>query len=111
MKSNLWGTADNRNNKDVSRDFIHLSQAIHTPGKNRDFKHQIAVILENCMEDEDYKSTAIKNLAILAAEYEQIKQDLEYFAYNKNPYYRNIQHLAAEIRKEEALFGCVDAKL
>ncbi len=88
MKPNLWETPVSRNAKDVSRDFIHLSQVMCDTRKGRDFKYQIAVILENCIEDEnydeEYKDIAVGNLVVMASDDEEVKGNLEYFASDKD---------------------------
>jgi len=84
----------------LSRDFQHLSQAIHKIGKDGNLKHELAVILEKCIKDEDYKNSAIGNLASLARDYEQVKTDLQYFVSSKDPDYAEIRPVAEAVIKE-----------
>ena len=99
--SDLWRTPVSRNAKDVSRDFIHLSQARCTVERDGDCRYEIAVILENCIEDEDYdekyKDTAVANLVAMARNDKKIKGYLEYFASDEDPDCKNIKPIAEEI--------------
>ena len=85
MMSDLWKSPVSRDVKDVSRDFIHLSQARYTDGTDKvaDCKYYIAVILENCPENKKYKDTAVANLVSMADD-EIIKESLEFYASYKD---------------------------
>jgi len=92
----MWAKIDKLDNG-ISRDFIRLTQVIHTIGQGDTVKYQLAVILENCLKDEDYKNTAIQNLVGLTRDYKQLGEDLQQFACSNDPAYRDIKPIAKEI--------------
>jgi len=82
-------------NNGLSRDFIHLTQRMGSDGKS--VKYGLAVILEKCIADEDYKDTAIKNLVGLAKDDAQLRKCLEYFSFSKDSAYKGIKPIAEEV--------------
>ena len=79
----------------ISRDFVHLSQVMGYGSES--VKYELAVILEKCIGNKDYKGTAIKNLVILAKDDERLKGDLEHFSCSKESSYKDIKPIAEEI--------------
>lgn len=87
--------------KDVVRDFMHLSQAMAYC--DEPIPPELVTILENCVdekEDSSYKSTTKANLIAYAAYDEKIKRALQYIAKNATTMYNNVQQLAKEIHDE-----------
>ena len=83
--------------KDIARDFMHLSQAIHQG--NDPISYELVVILENCIDDSDYKEDATVNIVSYAKTQKKIKDQLDNILKSKDEAYKDIQPVAAEFLK------------
>lgn len=98
MKSNWAQLFSKADNNELSRDFIHLSQFMAYG--NKSVKYHLAIILEKCIDNKEYKNSAIQNLVALAQTDKRLVADLKYFAKKEKPEYQNLTLVAKEIIKK-----------
>jgi uncharacterized protein YkuJ len=94
-KNSLW-CGVNLKRDEISDDFRHLSQVVHSQPEESVLYH-VTKILEKCLQDSSYCEEAKINLAAYSSHNQTVKKTLETIQTNDKKTFDHIQDLAKEI--------------
>lgn len=87
---------------DMSRDFIHLSEAVALESSER-ILYQLITILEKCASNTEYKKDATENLIAYLNSNDKVRLTLQSIAHDSRPELESIQPLVKELNRSSQL--------